>query len=116
MYMEGYFPENGIDHIDRVKSNNSIANLREVSQSCNIRNGGQRRNNTSGIKGVSFHHGKWQAKITVDNKQIHLGRFTSKLDAAKARHVAEIEHNFPSCNTDFAAMKYITEHEQGENI
>ena len=38
LYVDGYLPENKIDHIDRNKLNNRRNNLREVSQTCNTRN------------------------------------------------------------------------------
>lgn len=57
LYEYGYFPENIIDHKDRDKANNNLSNLREVSQSCNMRNASARVDNTSGVKGV-----KWRKK------------------------------------------------------
>lgn len=51
----GEIPENFvIDHIDGVKSNNCIDNLRVVPHSLNMRNMKQKRNNTSGVTGVSL--------------------------------------------------------------
>lgn len=45
--------------------------------------------NTSGVKGVGFHRGKWFAKIVFQQKQYHLGRYDNIEDAAKARKAAE---------------------------
>lgn len=36
--------------------------------------------------------GKWQARIVVDGKQLHLGYFTDRDEAIEARIAAEIEH------------------------
>ena len=49
------------------------------------------KNNTSGHKGVSFDksRGLWCAYIFFHYKKIHLGRFTNKDDAIKARQKAE---------------------------
>lgn len=47
--------------------------------------------NTSGVKGVYYHHGKWMAKIVFQKKQYHLGQFRDKADAIRARRVAEEE-------------------------
>ena len=88
----GYFPENDIDHINNIKTDNRISNLREVSRSCNMQNQKVRSSNTSGITGVCFakHRGKWRAYIRIQNKLIHLGLYHAKLDAALARFNAEL--------------------------
>ena len=41
--------------------------------------------NSSGVKGVYFHKGKWIAKIVFQYKQYHLGRFATKEEAIEAR-------------------------------
>ena len=50
--------------------------------------------NTSGITGVSWkkQRNKWKAYINVNRKQIHLGYFTEKDDAVRARLRGEIVH------------------------
>ena len=49
------------------------------------------RNNSSGIRGVSWHKGigKWQARITFQKKKYSLGYFTDIKDAAEVRRQAE---------------------------
>jgi hypothetical protein len=49
----------------------------------------ERSNNTSGHIGVLFHKssGKWEARITVNRKRLHLGLFTFKSDAIAARQL-----------------------------
>ena len=49
------------------------------------------KNNTSGIRGVSWdsHKQKWLAQIRFKGKNYHLGRYVKKEDAAKARKEAE---------------------------
>lgn len=49
------------------------------------------KNNTSGIRGVSWdsHKQKWVAQIGFKGKNYHLGRYAKKEDAAKARKEAE---------------------------
>ena len=109
LYMEGYFPENQVDHIDRNRSNNEWKNLREVSQSCNMRNCKIRKTNKSGITGVCWHkkNNKWTATIRIHKKNIDLGRFDSLLDAAKARWNAEVKYGYPNCNTTSSAYTYL---------
>lgn len=77
--MTGNWPKNYIDHVDRNKSNNRWANLREATKAQNGANRGVPVNNTSGFKGVTFnkHVGKWQAQL---GKQ-YLGCFDSAVDA-----------------------------------
>lgn len=112
LYMEGYFPENGIDHIDRDKLNNRWKNLREVSQLCNTRNRSIRIDNKTGVVGVRWRSRakKWNAYIRV-KKCIHLGSFNNFIDAVKARWDAEVKYNFPTCNTTSSAFLYLKDHE-----
>lgn len=51
------------------------------------------KNNTSGIKGVSYHQksGKWRAQIRVQGKNYHLGSFLDIKEAENARLSAERE-------------------------
>ena len=64
------YPDEEVDHIDRNILNNLPSNLRIVNKSKNQHNSGMRKNNTSGIKGVSFDKdsGKWRANICIDGK------------------------------------------------
>ena len=111
LYMEGYFPENQIDHIDRNKINNSWSNLREVSQTCNMRNKSIMKNNKSGVIGINWNKEskKWMARIRTP-KTVYLGLFENIIDAAKARWEAEVKYNFPNCNTTSSAYNYLKEH------
>jgi len=72
-----------VDHIDGDGLNNQRDNLREVTPSQNAKNQRKHRDNTSDLKGVSFHKrdGKWSAQIGVDGKQKHLGYFDTKEEA-----------------------------------
>jgi hypothetical protein len=83
-----------IDHIDGDKLNNRVENLRCVPPALNFRNQATRRNNTSGVIGVRFYKGAWNASIMVNRKSIYLGRFQSKNEAIAARKQAEAEYGF----------------------
>lgn len=93
LYMYGEFPDRQIDHINEVKDDNRIVNLREASYQLQQQNISSRKNNTSGIKGVYWHkvRQKWMACIVHNYKQIHLGYFDTKFAAQMARHCAELE-------------------------
>ncbi len=86
----GYLPEL-VDHVDRNPANNLISNLRDASKTLNTINTGIPSNNSSGIKGVSWHAKaqKWSAQIKVSGKKIHLGTFKLIEDARTARKTAE---------------------------
>lgn len=81
----GYFPQN-IDHKDGNRSNNRIENLRAATIGQNHRNRGLQKNNTSGIKGVSWdkRRGKWVASVCTKGKQQKLGLFDNICEARDA--------------------------------
>lgn len=80
------------DHIDRNGLNNKRSNLRVCTHSQNQMN--KKVNNSSGLKGVRLHkgNGKWEARIKLDGKPIHIGYFVSKEDAALAYDAMAITH------------------------
>jgi hypothetical protein len=87
--------EKCIDHIDGDKANNKIDNLRLASFFQNQMNRvNLNRNNTSGVIGVSWHKSskKWRAYIMINGEPKHLGLFTNKEDAIKARREAKIKY------------------------
>jgi len=93
----GEWPDGDIDHLNGVRNDNRIENLRLVSPSLNNRNRIMQSNNTSGVNGVwwSKYAGKWAAEIQINRKKIHLGYFDCKYHAASVRHFAqEIEGGF----------------------
>ena len=84
LFVEGYFPENDIDHKD----------------------------NKSGITGVSWNKEKqkWRVRVAILGKEIFLGHFTKKIDAAMARWRGEVKHGPLGCNTTSSAYRYIQKH------
>lgn len=111
LYMYGYFPENEIDHINRIKDDNRISNLRHVSKICNSRNVGDLLTNKSGVKGVYFKNRckSWVSTITINRKKIHLCSTKNFDKAVMERWKAEKEHNFPTCCTTSSSFKYLKE-------
>ncbi len=85
LYVHGHFPKL-IDHIDGDKINNRILNLRKATPFQSIGNTPVRKDNTSGYKGVSWEkrHKRWRARIVIDSKDVYLGEFVCKHQAAKA--------------------------------
>lgn len=92
----GAWPSGYIDHIDGDRTNNSLANLRDVSHRENSRNTALYRNNSSGTLGVYFYkpHKKWLARIYTEKGRITIGRFDTVEEASAARRLAEIEHGY----------------------
>lgn len=78
-----------IDHIDGNRSNNAIANLRLCTQQQNSSNMSVKKNNTSGVPGVSkYRNGKWRAYVNKERKQHYLGIFETLAEAVQARNQA----------------------------
>ncbi len=68
---------NTIDHINRKRNDNRIENLREVTDSENCYNTNKRKDNTSGVRGISWNKlkNKWRVFINVDKKRLELGHY-----------------------------------------
>lgn len=80
-----------IDHVNGIRTDNRLDNLRIVTQSQNQWNSCNRKNNTSGFKGVYWHkqNQNWTAEIMISNKRKFLGCFFTKEEAYAARLEAE---------------------------
>lgn len=90
LYATGATPAE-VDHVNRVKSDNRLANLRGVSRSENLHNTAPCKRNKSGVKGVFWIErlGKWQAYISTAGKRRVLGCYAQFDDAVAARRGAE---------------------------
>lgn len=84
LYRTGEWPEHEIDHINRDRSDNRFANLRDVTRSLNRANSAIGANNMSGYRGVHRSGSKWVSSIRVDGKSFDLGRFESPEEALRA--------------------------------
>ena len=80
------------DHINRDGLDNRRANLRIVPQELNAVNKSIRSNNTSGVTGVSFYHGRWHAELKFKGERVFRKSFENKKDAIKARKEAEVKY------------------------
>ena len=93
----GHIPENAeIDHINHVRDDNRLCNLRFVTRSENRKNQSVSRKNTTGVTGVYFSKAKkkYRAQIRVNQKAIYLGTFETLEEAAAARAEANLKFNF----------------------
>ena len=81
LMVHGELPNGEIDHINGIKDDNRLCNLRLVSKSINQQNQRKARSDsTSGLLGVSWYSAgnKWKADIRVGGKKKHLGYFDCK--------------------------------------
>jgi hypothetical protein len=84
LYTYGHLPKY-IDHINGIKHDNRLCNLRDCTNSENMRNSKIRSDNTSGVKGVSWDITKqvYITQIWLNNKK-YTGSFSpSKYDNSK---------------------------------
>lgn len=95
LYVHGKWPDDQIDHINHVVTDNRICNLREVSCAENHQNRARRTKNSSGYLGVGWHKRDkcWQAHIEINGTRHHLGYYKHLPDAVEARKKAEILHH-----------------------
>jgi len=91
-YVHGKWPPNHIDHINGVRDDNRIVNLRPATSSQNRRN--SKCSSGSGRKGVYWYKptGKWAASICIGGKNKYLGYFENIDDAADAYRRAAVEN------------------------
>ncbi len=79
-------PKMVVDHINLDKLDNRRSNLRLCTRSQNCYNRPASKSSRSGVKGVFWDNekGKWLSQICVSGKRIHIGRFNSMEEAARA--------------------------------
>jgi len=91
MMHHGYLPKE-VDHKDGNKLNNKIENLRNATHIQNSQNVKLQKNNTSGVKNVSFEKRtkKWTVRIGIDGKYKSFGAYKdlelAELIAIEARN------------------------------
>ena len=97
LWMTGSWPKNLIDHIDGDGMNNSWTNLRDVTNSQNMRNTKIYSDNSTGHPGVYFckQTKKWRVRIQTDpGIRKSIGYFDSLEDAKAARLQAEKDSGY----------------------
>ena len=85
-YVYGVWPENEIDHINHIRTDNRISNLRCVNKKQNAENRKLNKNTKTGFRGIGFSHtkGKFIARIRHNRKPIYLGSYDLIEDAIAA--------------------------------
>jgi len=115
------------DHINHIRTDNTLVNLRKCTKSENGKNIGikarKTKNTTSKFKGVCWHAKgkKWGSSIMVNYKSIHIGLFDDEIRAALAYdQIARILHknfatlNFPNKCENIVEINKITKFLKGE--
>jgi hypothetical protein len=93
LYVYGEWPTAELDHVNRIRNDNRIANLRLTTRFLNMQNL-EKVGMCSKHVGVSRYQDKirWRAYITVKGKQINLGIFNTENEALNARKLAEVAY------------------------
>lgn len=93
LHTYGCWPADELDHINGVRDDNRIANLREATHAENSQNISIRSTNTSRHTGVVWdkRRRKWQSRIMVNGAACYLGYFTDFDKAVAARVQAKAE-------------------------
>jgi hypothetical protein len=75
---------NEIDHINQIRGDDRLSNLRDVDRSANIINGPAR--SPTGEKGISVNKTSWIARVQRNYRSIYIGSFATKEEAVAARN------------------------------
>lgn len=80
----GVWPDTGLDHENRVPSDNRIVNLRPGNKAENAVNAGIRSDNLSGYRDVCWHKKaqKWMAQSSSKNRVSYMGLYEDPAEAA----------------------------------
>lgn len=87
LYCYGALPVRSLDHKNRVRDDNRISNLREVTPQQNLENTTRaNRRNKTGLRGVTFdpRDGRYYARIFSDGVQHSLGGYSTAEEAHAA--------------------------------
>jgi hypothetical protein len=94
LYVYGKFPDNEIDHINGMPSDNRLLNLRDVERKENRKNQKISNRNKSGIIGVDIHQGIWRVRIGTDHISHCLLTTDDFFEACCVRKSAEIKYGY----------------------
>lgn len=101
LFHYGNIPECDVDHINRIRNDNRIENLRLCTDGTlqNSQNRSLNVNNKSGVKGVYWNKNanKWHTRIGVNGKRINIGYYENIEDAKNARKEADKKYH-PFCS------------------
>jgi hypothetical protein len=91
LWMYGHWPQNLVDHVNGIRHDNRLINIRPATNAQNQWNRAPSYGTKSGFKGVKYHakSGKWRAELQVNNRIVRVrGLFDSAELAHRAYQVA----------------------------
>ena len=95
LMVHGKSPADMLDHINGIKLDNRVSNLREATSQQNQQNQTKPQvNSKTGFLGVSLHkRGRFYARISINGKQKNLGLFNTPEQAHDAYLTAKRQHH-----------------------
>jgi HNH endonuclease len=96
----GVWPPEQVDHINRIRTDNRLCNLRLATRVQNLGNAARSKRNSTGVKGVYLRkdNHQWESSITVGTKRFRLGYYPTLALATECRRFAdEIAYGEFSC-------------------
>lgn len=97
LFVHGEWPADEIDHVNGIRDDNRLTNLRQATHAENCQNLSMNGKNRSGHPGVSWcaRDRKWRADIKIHGRTRYIGYYDSIEDAIAARKAAKAEvHSF----------------------
>ena len=93
LYVHGEWPNQHLDHINGIRADNRMCNLREATGTQNNMNSDRRCDSSNLFRGVTFNKQKrrWQAKYSNE----HVGFFRTP-EEANIAYLAEVNRQMPS--------------------
>lgn len=100
-----------VDHINRIRTDDRIENLRLATVSDNLYNTKKRENTKSAYKGVKKHmkHLSYSARTSEKGKEIYLGNFKEEADAAQAYnfYAYKTKNKFVTMNASHEGIEWL---------
>ena len=92
----GVWPSGQIDHINQIRDDNRIVNLRDVSKADNARNRSRNPNSKLGEHGIWYNMRtrKYVAEITLNGKKVYQKSFDDIDEAINERRIKSLELGF----------------------
>lgn len=94
LYVDGFYPDDEVDHIDGNMLNNKYNNLRYVGKRLNRFNLRKYKNNSTGFSGISIKNGKYYCLVQKDKKRYFRGYFETLEEAVLVRDILYKELDF----------------------